>query len=306
VSGWAVTAPPSPLLWRDGSMSLLVDLQEHAEDPGYAEAAAARRAAPPPPRAPRQVLAGVLVLVFVGVLTGTAAAVVRSAVDQRGAGRAGLVAEVQRRTDESDVLARQAQSLRAEVAARREAAIAGDDAARLRALELAAAAVAVTGPGVVAVLDDRPAGQPTDPAPRGGSTGAGRVLDRDLQELVNGLWAAGAEAVSVNDLRLTARTAIRSAGEAILVDYRPLSPPYVVRAIGAPGRLEPAFVDGQAGRRLATYTSLYGLRFEVRGDDALRLPAGGVTEPRSATPALSPRPVDPGPARDPDAVIPTP
>lgn len=283
-------APPSSLRRIDGSMSLLVDLMHHAEDPAYAEAAASRamvsalRSRP----APRRALRGALVLAAVGLATGTAGAAVRVSADEGGAGRAALVAEVHRRTAESDTLARHAQSLRSDVAARREAALAGDDAARLRALELASATVAVTGPGVVAVLDDRPAGQGTGPGlPRGGQVGSGRVLDRDLQDLVNGLWAAGAEAISVNDLRLTARTAIRSAGEAILVDYRPLSPPYVVRAIGAPGRLEPAFVDGRAGRRIATYTSLYGLGFQVHGEDGLRLPAGTVPEPRSATPAPS-------------------
>jgi len=91
--------------------------------------------------------------------------------------------------------------LRTEVADRRDAALARDalgraSAARLEALELASAAVAVTGPGVVVVLDDRPSDADPAALPRGGEPGDGRVLDRDLQALVNGLWAAGAEAVA--------------------------------------------------------------------------------------------------------------
>ena len=178
-----------------------------------------------------------------------------------------------------------------EVAARRDAALASDlagrdETRRLNALELAAATVPVTGPGIVVTLDDRPEaveGEPEPTLPRGEVGGDGRVLDRDLQALVNGLWAAGAEAISIDDLRLTARTAIRSAGEAVLVDFRPLSPPYVVRALGDPGRLEPAFVDGEAGRRLATYTTLYGLRMDVQAERSLTLPAGSPAELRSAT-----------------------
>ncbi len=272
-------------------MSLLVDLMQHAEDPAYAAAAQAARQ---PSRVRRdgrphgssRVVRGVAVLAVAGLLTGVAAAAVRSSGD--GASRAGLLDEVQRRTTSSDRLAAQATRLRSDVAARRDAALAGTAAARLQALEQASAALPVVGPGLVARLDDRPQPQDADPAVvRGGQIGLGRVLDRDLQLLVNGLWAAGAEAVSVNDQRLTARTAIRSAGEAILVDYRPLSPPYVVRAIGAPGQLEPTFVDGAAGRQLATYTSLYGLRFSVSTSNDLRLPAGAVTALRSAVPGPS-------------------
>ena len=272
-------------------MSLLVDLMAHAEDPAYAEAAAARADRPAVPPARRRAAAGAVLLALVGLVTGTAAAAVRG---DDGGERAGLVREVQRRTAQSDALARQEEALRADVAARRDAALAGGDggeAALLRQLELASATVAVTGPGVVVTLDDRPAGDEADPAlPRGGQVGTGRVLDRDLQQAVNGLWAAGAEAISVDDQRLTARTAIRSAGEAILVDYRPLSPPYVVRAVGDPDRLEPAFVDGAAGRQLAAYTSLYGLRLQVTSSADLTLPAGSVPEPRSAVPVPGPVP----------------
>ena len=44
------------------------------------------------------------------------------------------------------------------------------------------------------------------------------MLDPDLQKLVNGLWAAGAEAISINGQRLTNLSAIREAGEAITVN----------------------------------------------------------------------------------------
>jgi len=285
-----VTAPHPPASRHDGSRSLLEDLLRGAQDPSYADAAAARPAGREPGTAGRRA-AGAVVLVLVGVLTGTAGAAVRGAAGDGEQVRQRLVADVERRAADSDELARTVTGLRAEVAARRDAALASDLAGRdrtrsLSALELAAGTVPVTGPGIVVTLDDRPEaveGEPESTLPRGEVEGDGRVLDRDLQELVNGLWVAGAEAISIDDLRLTARTAIRSAGEAVLVDFRPLSPPYVVRALGDPGRLEAAFVDGEAGRALATYTALYGLRMEVRGEDALTLPAGSPAELRSAT-----------------------
>ena len=59
-----------------------------------------------------------------------------------------------------------------------------------------------------------------------------RVLDTDIQLVVNGLFASGAEAVAVNGQRITVLSPIRSAGEAVLVGFRPLTPPYTVTAVG--------------------------------------------------------------------------
>ena len=85
----------------------------------------------------------------------------------------------------------------------------------------------VTGPG----LCYHAAGRPPTPAGDGGPDLA-RVLDTDIQLVVNGLFASGAEAVSVNGQRVTVLSPIRSAGEAVLVGFRPLTPPYEVSAVG--------------------------------------------------------------------------
>src|SRR5699024_11863661 len=70
------------------------------------------------------------------------------------------------------------------------------------------------------------------PASPGVSSGTvNRVTDGDLQIAVNGLWAAGAEAVAVNGQRVGPTTAIRTAGSAVLVDFRPLSPPYRITVV---------------------------------------------------------------------------
>ncbi len=267
-------------------MAMLADLARDAQDPAYAEAARRRAIAgdaagsdrPPAHPAGRRALA-MLALGVLGLLTGTAAAAVRSAATGDAAARSQLVGQVRTRTAESDALQARAAALRTDVESRRNAALlqgalGRQRATELAALELAAATVPVSGPGVVVVIGDRPKGKTDAPAQqRGGRPGDGRVLDRDLQDLVNGLWLAGAEAITVNDQRLTVQTAIRSAGEAILVDFRPLSPPYTVRAIGGPD-LETGFADGVAGRRLATYTSLYGLPFTVGAAASLTLAAG--------------------------------
>jgi uncharacterized protein YlxW (UPF0749 family) len=127
------------------------------------------------------------------------------------------------------------------------------------------------GPGVEVVLDDAADPQGDDPT-------LARVLDRDLQIAVNGLWAAGAEAITVNGLRLTSRSAIRSAGDAILVDYRPLTTPYTLEAIGDPKRLEPRFATGPAAESLRTLQSTYGLSFAVTSRDRVVLPAAALPD----------------------------
>jgi uncharacterized protein YlxW (UPF0749 family) len=280
-------------------MSLLVDMMTNTLDESYAEAARRRtgaHGARPPGEdgtdrrgasAGRR-LTAVLLLVALGVVTGTAAAQVRKRAAAAGTVRAQLVADVQRRTGDSDALAAQAARLRREVSVQQDAALRASGsgatvAQQLADLQLAAAVGPVTGPGLVVRLDDAPA-QEGDSVDRGGQPGSGRVLDRDLQDAVNGLWSAGAEAVAINGLRLSALTAIRSAGEAILVDYRPLSPPYTLRAVGDPGSLEAGFADSAAGRRLTTYTSLYGLRLVVRRAAKQTLPGAGEPSLRLATP----------------------
>lgn len=152
-----------------------------------------------------------------------------------------------------------------------------DVAERLAALDELAGYTAAFGPGVVIELDDADAG--------GRNADLGRVLDRDLQLVVNGLWRAGATAVAVNGIRLTARTAIRSAGQAILVDYRPLARPYRIAALGAlPGLLD-SFLDGGTGKMLRELESSYGVRWTAESRDLVELPAAtsSLPEPGEAS-----------------------
>ncbi len=96
------------------------------------------------------------------------------------------------------------------------------------------------------------------------------VQDVDLQLVVNALLAAGAEAVAVNDSRIVSTTAIRAAGDTIVVNFRPLTPPYVVRAIGAEAS---RFRESAIAKRFDRWTRVFGLGFSVRRDRGVRVPA---------------------------------
>jgi uncharacterized protein YlxW (UPF0749 family) len=279
-------------------MLLLTNLMDNAQDEGYAEAAARR----PEGRRPRPSRLLGVGLLAVGLLLATAAAQVRERAPAALQAHSQLAAEITRRTAESDRLERDLDALRVSIArARRDGLSLTDSgtrvAAQLTRLEAATGAAAVVGPGLVVHLVDAAdtaggAGDGSVVDPRGeGQKTDGRVSDRDLQTVVNEVWAAGAEAVAVNGARLTALSAIRSAGDAVLVDFRPLSPPYDVVAIGAPGTLRRRLVDGFGGSYLQVLRN-YGITYSVTTRARVRLPAsGGVTLREATVPRGSRTPV---------------
>src|SRR5690606_6973410 len=130
----------------------------------------------------------------------------------------GLVEEVKAAQERTDALQARSEELRRQVAAAQRAALSPAELARIREQEAFAGLGAVVGDGAVIELADAPVPiDPTTGKPSGEEVS--RALDVDLQTVVNGLWAAGAEAISINGQRLTSVSTIRSAGSAILVDF---------------------------------------------------------------------------------------
>jgi uncharacterized protein YlxW (UPF0749 family) len=105
-----------------------------------------------------------------------------------------------------------------------------------------------------------------------------RVYDSDVQLLVNALWARGAESVSINKSRLTSTSAIRSAGDAILVNYRPLLPPFVISAIGD-NDLRDRLIKHPDYLDLQFVVKTYGLGFNVSEIKDIEMIATGVALP---------------------------
>ena len=176
-------------------------------------------------------------------------------------------------------LTAQVTALRAEIQKARQADLettaAGSlVAAQIGRYEVIAGFTPVTGGGAVVTLTD--AKNPTTD-----DADVSRVLDSDVQEAVNGLWEAGAEAIAVNSQRLTSRSAIRSAAGAILVNYRPLQPPYVVDAIGPPD-LAQTFKQTASAQALSSVARRFGIGFDTGSADDLRLPAATVSLPEQA------------------------
>jgi len=64
------------------------------------------------------------------------------------------------------------------------------------------------------------------------------IHDIDILEVVNELRMAGAEAIAINDERVTATTSIRCGGPTINIDGKRHAVPFVIKAIGDPKALE--------------------------------------------------------------------
>ncbi|HVQ87818.1 MAG TPA: DUF881 domain-containing protein [Actinomycetes bacterium] len=271
MSSTTSTSPPSGRPGRDDSLSLLWRIVDDAIDPGYAEHAV---------RSPvsnwRQARLGHSLALAVALLV-LATLVTASVIQaERGAPsaartRADLAERVVASTAQTDALAKHVEDLTRQTADLRAAALSGSAADqaladRVAALEAAVGARGVVGPGLEVTLRDGP------PAPINNSgPDLARLLDRDLQLAVNGLWASGAEAVSVNGQRITSLSAIRGAGDALLVGYRPLTPPYVLSAVGPPS-LESEFNASSAAEQLHTLSDVYGIGFDVQAQDEVTVP----------------------------------
>jgi uncharacterized protein YlxW (UPF0749 family) len=282
--------------------SLLDQVLAETLDPAYRQAAEARAARErtaaaagtpaPDPRRRRwhgQLLAA-LALAVAGLLVAITYNEASAGAKGRQAVRQALLGDIDHETRTADDLSTQLSRLRSRVDRTRDAALRASAVGqlaldRLAAAERGAAAVAVTGPGLKVTLADAQPEADSDPV--GGNTPAssgGVVRDSDVQLVVNALWAAGAEAVSVNGERLGPTSTIRTAGEAILVDFSPVSSPYEVSAIGDPDALSRRFLADAQVDALAVISQSYGLRFEFAKEDHLSLPAATPPELHFAVP----------------------
>lgn len=260
----------------DDSMSLLNDLAHESLDEDYAHVARIRAQAPSSPR--RRSYAGlVTATVLFGLLIAVAAVQTDRSRPAAAEERAQLIERIRAHGDAIDEQREQTREISSEVAGLQADATA--TAERVQALQqqarrlgMSAGSYAVTGPGLQVTVDD------ADPS----AGEEGQVLDTDLQSLVNGLWVAGAEAVSINDQRITGRSWIRGAAEAITVNGRSLRRPYVVRAIGNPDTIEARFFESEAGQAWLDWKRNFGVRFETVTQESLDVPGRTVGDLRYA------------------------
>jgi uncharacterized protein YlxW (UPF0749 family) len=258
---------------RDGPLPehvttpLLTLITEHSLDDDYR--VVAQRRGTPDANAPKgrpAWVATVVVAVF-GILVTTAAVQTSRNSETADAGRATLIARVQveraaLERQQAEIVDLQGANIDLEESRSEVAAAQRETTARLRRLQVATGYTPVTGPGVRIVLDDAPEGDVTQ-----------MVRDEDLALLVDGLWSAGAEAIAINDQRLTALSAIRNVGPAVHVNSRPVNPPYTVQAIGDTLTLQSELLDSTHGQRFFDLADDLGFEYTMENEPTLTLPS---------------------------------
>lgn len=229
------------------SMALIFDAMRHPLDPLYADVAERKKAKGHVARQGRSPFL-LISLVLIGLLMGAAAHALRvptKVAEHRHSQLIGQVEKQQRANDDDE---RKFTDLRGQISDIQALALSrssqGGFRDELSAAEQQAGAASVTGSGLIVKLGNPPDAD-TDSAdsdPRTG-TAAKAITSADLQQIVNDLWQAGASAIAINDQRVTSLSAIRFAGSAVLVNFRPLTTPYTVRAVG-PSSLSQAAQHG--------------------------------------------------------------
>jgi len=275
--------PERPQLPDRVTMPLLDLVTGDALDQDYVAAARRRAEAGERPDAGEEVADGqrrtplvgaAVVLAAFGLMIALAAVQTSRDADVAEASRQALVERIEanRETlggleDRVDRLGRDIRGLRSSGARLRNQV--AETTVDLRDLQLSTGFVDVSGPGLRVTVEDAPDGD-----------AEGRVRSSDLRLLANGLWEAGAEAIAVNGRRFTALTAIGNQGIAVTVNRQPLSPPYVVSAIGDPRTLEADLFTTSTGLQFQSLSERFGFEVTREQVDELRLGAASETQLR--------------------------
>ena len=247
------------------SMSLLNSLLANPLDAGYEHFHADRGSRPAS-------VIGTIGVFAVAVALGFASIVATSSLRAPASDvKSNLKAQASERTDTVEALNNDVQSLGRAI---EQYSSTGPTAASHPAQDLVTATTPVVGPGITVTLTDR----------GGPGKGSGAVRDQDLAMVVNALWAAGADAVSINGQRVGPDTFVHTAGSVILVNVTPVSSPYEVSAIGDANALSVALVRGATGDYLSAAQSVTGMTVSSKVSDHLQMEALTLTDSRYATP----------------------
>ncbi|TNC18186.1 DUF881 domain-containing protein [Georgenia sp. 311] len=211
-----------------------------------------------------------LVAALAGLLFATSATLFEDEADRSATNLVDLARVETARLEENEEEVAQLRQERADLVAREQPPAAPDPEAGVLTA-LAAGQTPVTGPGVVVELWDAPA--PPDLAASGLHPDDLVVHQQDLEAVINALWTGGAEAMMIQDQRITSTSSVRCVGNVLLLHGRHYSPPYRVSAIGDPQELAAAVEAAPGVQVYLQYVDAVGLGWSLEETPAIDMPA---------------------------------
>lgn len=216
-----------------------------------------------------------LVAVGAGMLFATSAQVSQG-TDLRSSGRSDLVDVVRDQDRAVRERAEAVQQLQLEVDALTAQAAPGNArVARLRAeaaaLAPAAGTQAVTGPALSVTLNDSTLSASS--LSEGETADDLVVHQQDVQNVVNALWAAGADAMMLQDQRVISTSAVRCVGNTLILQGRVYSPPYIIQAIGDTAAMRAELDRNENVAIYREYVERFGLVYDVANKGHVTFPA---------------------------------
>jgi uncharacterized protein YlxW (UPF0749 family) len=150
------------------------------------------------------------------------------------------------------------------------------------AIKAGAGFTELRGPGVTVVLDDS-SRRVGDGGPNNPKNDDLVVHQGDVQAVVNALWAGGAEAMSIMDVRVISTSAVRCVGNTLLLHGQVFSPPFRITAIGEPTRIRDALESAEGVQQFRDAVADYGLGYQESVERNVTVPAyDGSSDLRSA------------------------
>ena len=111
------------------------------------------------------------------------------------------------------------------------------------------------------------------------------IHQSDVQGVVNALWAAGADGVTIMGQRLIGTSAVRCVGNTLLLQGRTYSPPFVVTAVGDADAMREELRGSYEVGLLQAAVDRFGLTYRVTDTRQVSLPAyDGALDLQHATP----------------------
>lgn len=133
----------------------------------------------------------------------------------------------------------------------------------------------VSGPGVHVELADAPRDTLAAAEDRGIDPALLVVHTQDIQAVVDAMTTAGADAITINQRRITPETVIDCVGDTVMLDDVPYPQPFVIEAVGDPDTLVRRInrSDYLAEYRAQASNPLIGVRWDLEVETRVEAPA---------------------------------